>query len=466
MWQGILAIRDILRNGVLFNIGNGSGVQIWTDPWIAGIPHFQAIARPSLVNSAVYSLVQDLFLPSSLIWNRALIFSLFSPECARCILNIQPSAHSPVDSLYWQPEPVGVFSVKSAYFLDQATRFHHNTLVPSFNWKKLWSSNLQARLKLLLWKMVVGAMMVRGKLFFLADRLPSEFFLCPFCKHEQEIVEHLFIRCPLAQILWLHARWPLNMEPLKYLDIQSWITCLMNASSSLGIHHVSDRDFLIQAAVICGTIWFSRNLLVHQAQHPNPHAMVTDVHRRLQEHLAAWSASEAVIQAKCTPPPPGFFKVNFDAALRGSTAFLGAVCRPPDGSLSFAWTESFLASNSLMAEFRAAFLACHLASHFGLDQVIFEGNSLTCCRAICELDFLVEGPLMGIIGSIRSLLSEHSGWSFAWAPRKQNQMSHLLAAWASRLFRFGPLKEKDIQCKAFVSKAFLRNDILDLFSQI
>lgn len=45
--------------------------------------------------------------------------------------------------------------------------------------------------------------------------------------------------------------------------------------------------------------------------------------------------------------------------------------------------------------------------------------------------------MVGLLDSMRALLLEHPGWKFIWAPPRQNQLAHLLAAWISRHFRFG-----------------------------
>lgn len=90
---------------------------------------------------------------------------------------------------------------------------------------------------------------------------------------------------------------------------------------------------------------------------------MAEMNRRLREHLAAWFEAEVAQQIRWQPPQPGFFKVNFNAAIRG--------------------------------------------------------------RAILELNFVYEGQLVGHIKrSIRELLKAHPCWRLKWAPEKTNGLSH------------------------------------------
>lgn len=191
---------------------------------------------------------------------------------------------------------------------------------------------------------------------------------------------------------------------------------------------------------------------MHQSETQSPLVMMTKMKRRLREHLAACSELEAFQQLRWQPPPPGTFKVNFDAAIRGSTAFLGAVCRPPEGTPFQAWSDYALTSNTLLAEIRACLFACHMVHHLYLRHVIFEGDSLLCCRSILERDFLTEGPLLGYFERIRELLQSHPDWMIQWAPRRLNQMAYRLAGWMACNFRFGSIAPLSLPSFIYLAK--------------
>lgn len=55
IWQGIWATRDILRKGLLYIIRDGASVNIWTDPWVPGMPYFEAFPHSQIVQLDVFS---------------------------------------------------------------------------------------------------------------------------------------------------------------------------------------------------------------------------------------------------------------------------------------------------------------------------------------------------------------------------------------------------------------------------
>ena len=69
-----------------------------------------------------------------------------------------------MDKLIWMKTSNGEFSVKSAFkeVCREAVGLEVNVLM-----KKIWKSNLHQRLKMLLWRIAVGALLVGNKTLFL-----------------------------------------------------------------------------------------------------------------------------------------------------------------------------------------------------------------------------------------------------------------------------------------------------------
>jgi hypothetical protein len=69
-----------------------------------------------LLRGSILQKVTELINPATVYWDEQLIKDIFWEEDARIILSL-PIVEDAEDFLAWQPEPKGVFSVKSAYAL-------------------------------------------------------------------------------------------------------------------------------------------------------------------------------------------------------------------------------------------------------------------------------------------------------------------------------------------------------------
>lgn len=62
-WRGILAGREILRQGLGWIVGNGKDIKVWSDPWISLEKPTTPVGPATKKNANLY--VVDLLLPSS-----------------------------------------------------------------------------------------------------------------------------------------------------------------------------------------------------------------------------------------------------------------------------------------------------------------------------------------------------------------------------------------------------------------
>jgi hypothetical protein len=72
-----------------------------------------------------------------------------------------------------------------------------------------------------------------------------------------------------------------------------------------------------------------------------------------------------------SPPPPGWHKINFDAAVRPNNVYLAAICRNHMGTITHAWIKVEVHGDSLWAEAKASLFAVSCALDAGLDSIIF-----------------------------------------------------------------------------------------------
>ncbi|WVZ57476.1 hypothetical protein U9M48_007857 [Paspalum notatum var. saurae] len=112
-WRSILKGVGLLKEGIIWRIGNGCSVNIWRDPWIPR-NYTRKIITPR--RGSILHKVADLINPFTDSWDEQLIRDTFWEDDAKFILSM-PTNSDTEDFPAWHPDPRGLFSVKSAYAL-------------------------------------------------------------------------------------------------------------------------------------------------------------------------------------------------------------------------------------------------------------------------------------------------------------------------------------------------------------
>lgn len=115
IWRSIFGARELLKEGLIWRVGDGRSIRIWGDRWLpTRVTH--AVQTP--INSMEdTSMVEKLIDKEQSGWNSTLVRHIFSPDEAKVILNIPLSPFYPPDRIIWKSTKDGVFSVRSAYHL-------------------------------------------------------------------------------------------------------------------------------------------------------------------------------------------------------------------------------------------------------------------------------------------------------------------------------------------------------------
>jgi hypothetical protein len=102
----------LLKEGIIWRIGNGRCVRIWRDPWL---PRNFSRRPISQKNNCRLKWVSDLTADG--VWNEEKINELFLSIDAEIISKIRISSREEEVFLAWHPDVHGRFSVRSAYYL-------------------------------------------------------------------------------------------------------------------------------------------------------------------------------------------------------------------------------------------------------------------------------------------------------------------------------------------------------------
>ena len=137
--------------------------------------------------------------------------------------------------------------------------------------------------------------------------------------------------------------------------------------------------------------------------------------------------SSKVTPSCWVPPPPGWIKVNVDAAWTSAKAALAVVARDSNGSLCSIWARNSSQHSPLQVEAEALLWAVSIAKREKWSHVLFEGDSKICFDALCSVSDSLNWVIQPSISSILSLVQCFASFSFSWVYRTCNSAAHVSA---------------------------------------
>jgi hypothetical protein len=178
------------------------------------------------------------------------------------------------------------FSIKSARDIHLPPSSRGSPL-PPVDWQTLWGLKLQARLKHLLWKIAWNILPYRANIGRFVNSEDDNAWVCPFCNGTLETLNHIFLDCDLAKILWRTSPWPLLISSFAAKPIFDWIIAIIYPSVKLDIPFADIRKFQIFAALVMGVIWFSRKKLIHETIQPDTPKIIQQLKITHNYHILA-----------------------------------------------------------------------------------------------------------------------------------------------------------------------------------
>ena len=167
-WRSILHGREVLKQGLVQSIGDGSSTNVWWDKWIIDkIPRCPNYRENSVVDLTLK--VEDLFDHHTGTWNENLLRQTFSPTDVEIILKTWKSPNRP-DKLIWAYTKDGKYTSKSGYKFLEIAAASLNFTEPAVSalekklWSELWKTKTSPKLRHFLWKILSCALAVRARL--------------------------------------------------------------------------------------------------------------------------------------------------------------------------------------------------------------------------------------------------------------------------------------------------------------
>jgi hypothetical protein len=244
----------LLREGLIWRVGDGRSINIWGDRWIPS-PTTNAIYSPNRL-LPMDAKVCCLFGEGNQGWNVPLLQELFNNEEVIQICSVIHYNGRQPDSLIWNGTRNGFFSVRSAYHLgkDIMERRHSSGLRgPRAGevWRKIWRVRGPKVVQVFLWKACHDILPTWVN--FHCRKIIDD-LLCPLCLQEEETTGHIFWSCPSAQDVWMECSRKLQKFPSNVDDFHNILTSIMGKL---------DEEEVQLCAMIARLLWLRRNTVIH-----------------------------------------------------------------------------------------------------------------------------------------------------------------------------------------------------------
>jgi ribonuclease HI len=355
---------------------------------------------------------------------------MFSQEEANLILSFPLSGTRQDDVLVWRGTAKGVFSVRSAYYMQKeveerskAENSHGGRL--SVVWGKIWKFPIPNVEKNFLWSACHEILPTRANLH---KCKVVENPMCPLCEREDETEAHILWNCPSAADVWSAGMRIFQKSSFHNQQFLQIVEEMVERCTNEEIKQFSG---------ISRRLWLRRNEVVYGGNFANPTAIVQVTVEAIAAFKAAqgsgYSSSGMVRVNQWRAPPVGWLTANWDAAINNKEGRwgLGMILRDHTGRMIAAKCSARLGClNPAAAEAIAALEAMVLCCRLGYDRIQFEGNAKLVVEAITtiEPDWSTKGH---IIDAMEEQARSFHQWQISHISREANQIAHVLAKMGS-----------------------------------
>ncbi|KAH1090779.1 hypothetical protein J1N35_018036 [Gossypium stocksii] len=195
IWSSLSKVWSLLRENLIWSIGDGSSIRSWTDAWIPEVGPLLPYA-PVLSSHNLECSLRDWVLPDGT-WNLDLV-RLWLPEdiIARIVSIPPPHPGGGIDRIIWARSGSGSFSVRSTYWT-----LKESSWGPSDDaWKPIWKYQGPQRVCLFIWLTAKQRLLTNTELF---RRGIGHSSVCSLCGHDSEYILHVLRDCQMAKEAWM-----------------------------------------------------------------------------------------------------------------------------------------------------------------------------------------------------------------------------------------------------------------------
>ncbi|WVZ52919.1 LOW QUALITY PROTEIN: hypothetical protein U9M48_003918 [Paspalum notatum var. saurae] len=391
-WQAVLHGLELLKQGLIWRIGNGSQVRIWRGPWI---PRDTSRRVSSRRGRCRLHWVAELLNQQGSDWDHASRYStrrttrrlavsefLFSRwriswlGTVRKLVFLQLGVH-----ITW-PCALGVHKMQQAPAMLQGEGGGGRCL-----WSNIWNGSEQPKVKVFTWKLCKDILPTRRNKFL---RTLEKDSTCEICGLIAESSYHVVVECSAAHDLRIAMRdhWSLPPEKAWRYTGPDWLLVLLDTCNKV------QRDLV---KLLLWQAWNWHNNITHATKHTSLYDSVSRKEPDLKGKgkcpgeddrgrggIGGRNGQEAVgfQSSGWSKPAAGWTKINVDGSFvaRSGKAGVGVVARDHTGAIIF--TVLFGCTSAEEAEAKACIEGLRLATQWSYGPVVLKSD---CARLVKAL---------------------------------------------------------------------------------
>lgn len=165
--------------------------------------------KPGVTVSRNVNGVKDLIREEMKAWNVQLIRQIFGHSSIEAIHNITFPPRPGPDLPLLIHNNKGNITAKTAYSFIKDSRGPSTSPLTPIEWREFW------KLKLMLWKVAVDALLLQGTFGRWSENYNGEGSLCPLCKSHVETASHLLLNYTGSILTWWNGPWPISTAPFQ-----------------------------------------------------------------------------------------------------------------------------------------------------------------------------------------------------------------------------------------------------------
>ncbi|KAM6558351.1 hypothetical protein CsatA_027590 [Cannabis sativa] len=417
-WICILDSRDTILKGTITVAASGRSISFWHQPWIPWMEYHEFASLMNSLRGRGYTIktLEDVSIENK--WNEELIEQVFGHELGTRISNI-PRIPSPFsDQVFWKSNQVGIFSVKEAYRVDNASRFG----IGKNLWKWIWGNGVHPRVSVMLWRVLNEAIPTKNRLPFLNDKF------CNLCDTEVESAFHLFWQCSFSRAIWFGGIFSIRTECFSDDNLINLFEKVLDLQGAA--HRF---ELLNYVGCVFTEIWHQRNALCIRNAAANTTVALHKIGTRFFE-LQNISNNLGRTELSMTISVPlntaaRSFSTDYryssnvafsDASWTRENAGIAAVCLDIHNGRWSIQSQKIKALSALEAEFQAISLALSRAAELGWQEVHLLSDSSIAIKALSSSGGCPDWKFANVFYSIINLSRKFLNCHFFYINRSLN----------------------------------------------